>query len=502
MFNPNPFVITVVFWIIILLIDRKCKLSRYSSQYKDFLQKYGITLTAFHIQFKTLVFNRLFTRIGRSSPYILTIWFNVGALFGIICLLSSIPLLAYFIYKSYWEPNTKQTLQPVMPGVNLPWNQLYYYITTLVITGGFHEVGHAIAATKENVKINSFGFFLWLLYPGAFVELNTVQLEIVSPLKRLRIFTAGVWHNLVLALVSFVFLSFFPYILLPFYTTNQGIAVTWIDNEITISSKLQSGSVVNSVNRCPISSVRNWYTCLQSVNANPIDGYCNTITFVKTFNSSLPNLINNEFKELDCCNDTNTYRFCYHYDKVRVYSRLKNLNENGSHVLSKAVHDHACLPARLTMSSKPHCYLNKDCNINMLCLKPLTGKLTRIIRIGHSSGQDILYVGDPRELSSSIMVSDYVPKHNYISPNLPGQISLIFKYLFSISSALALLNMVPCFYLDGHQVLRMLLLIIFPHSSSLRPKLEVMIVFFCTFLLAYLLLFAFYSLFFEGKKFF
>ena len=79
---------------------------------------------------------------------------------------STVPLLIYFVFKSYEEPTSKKILQPVMPGVNLPWNQLSYYVTTLLITGAFHEMGHAIAALRDNVKVNSFGVFLMLLYPG------------------------------------------------------------------------------------------------------------------------------------------------------------------------------------------------------------------------------------------------------------------------------------------------------------------------------------------------
>ena len=33
-----------------------------------------------------------------------------------------------------------------MPGVDLPWSEISYYFVTLVITGVFHEVGHALAA--------------------------------------------------------------------------------------------------------------------------------------------------------------------------------------------------------------------------------------------------------------------------------------------------------------------------------------------------------------------
>lgn len=82
---------------------------------------------------------------------------------------------------------------------------------------------------RENVRINSFGVFILFLYPGAFVELHTDHLEVISPLRKLRIFTAGVWHNVVLALVGYLGLCSIPYMVLPLFHLESGVAVTWID---------------------------------------------------------------------------------------------------------------------------------------------------------------------------------------------------------------------------------------------------------------------------------
>lgn len=81
---------------------------------------------------------------------------------------------------------------------------------------------------RENVRVLSFGLFVLFVYPGAFVELNTDQLEIATPVRKLRIFTAGVWHNFVLAIAALLFSSSLPYMLRPFYTLNEGVVVTWI----------------------------------------------------------------------------------------------------------------------------------------------------------------------------------------------------------------------------------------------------------------------------------
>jgi len=35
-----------------------------------------------------------------------------------------------------------------MPGVNLPMDQMGYYLLTLLVCGIFHEFGHAVAAVR------------------------------------------------------------------------------------------------------------------------------------------------------------------------------------------------------------------------------------------------------------------------------------------------------------------------------------------------------------------
>ena len=78
------------------------------------------------------------------------------------------------------------------------------------------------------MRVNGFGLFLLLLYPGAFVDLSTEHLQAVSPLRQLRIYCAGVWHNLVMVIVAAGVLGGLPVLLWPFYTTGVSVAVTGV----------------------------------------------------------------------------------------------------------------------------------------------------------------------------------------------------------------------------------------------------------------------------------
>ena len=59
------------------------------------------------------------------------------------------------------------------------------------------------------IPLLSCGFILvlWVL-PAAFVSLSTTELEELGAWRRLKIFSAGVWHNLVLAAIAYVSLVY------------------------------------------------------------------------------------------------------------------------------------------------------------------------------------------------------------------------------------------------------------------------------------------------------
>ena len=79
---------------------------------------------------------------------------------------------------------------------------------------------------REQVRVNGFGMFIMAIYPGAFVDLHSDHLQAISPARQLRIYCAGIWHNLVLvALGIFVFYAL-PYLLSPLYITGAGVIIT------------------------------------------------------------------------------------------------------------------------------------------------------------------------------------------------------------------------------------------------------------------------------------
>lgn len=90
---------------------------------------------------------------------------------------------------------------------------------------GLNKISYFLFLFREQVRVNGFGMFFMAVYPGAFVDLYTEHLTVISPLRQLRIYCAGVWHNAVLVLVGLLILWCLPYILVPVYVTGQGAVV-------------------------------------------------------------------------------------------------------------------------------------------------------------------------------------------------------------------------------------------------------------------------------------
>lgn len=101
-------------------------------------------------------------------------------------------------------------------------------ITASLITLNSKQIWISVVFTcdlnfREGVQVNGFGVFLFFIYPGAFVDLNSDDLSRSNPLKQLRIYCAGVWHNFILCIISCIFIFFLPWFLFPFYSTNGAI---------------------------------------------------------------------------------------------------------------------------------------------------------------------------------------------------------------------------------------------------------------------------------------
>lgn len=433
-----------VFWFVLFVADkilrryRPCK-----TGYLQRLEDWGVTLSFAHVRCYTTKFNRLFHLVGTTSKSACRCWFGLGALIGVLLMLLSIAVLSLTLYQAFAAPEgTQQVLTPVMPGVNLPWNDIAYYLLTLGVCGVFHEAGHALAASTEQVRVNGFGVFMLFLYPGAFVDLHSDHLSVISPRRQLRIYCAGVWHNVILVVCAMGFLWTLPYSLAPFYMVDGGgVVVTSLPAGSVLAGKIKPGDVISLVNSCPVESEADWIKCLEELHFSSQGGYCvSQQLMVDAPSLTLNQTILAEDGSRECCKKDSLSDICF------------RLVFGGQHPSV-----YKCLRAR-TVTARRTCTNARECTgvSEHACVFPTLSSPAKLLRISHDGGDDVLFLGDPRALNFVLTISSYIPKGPNVPLWLPDFLRTLSTYFISLSSALALLNMVPAYFLDGQWTLTVL----------------------------------------------
>lgn len=112
--------------------------------------------------------------------------------------------------------------------MDIPVNELGYYVTTLAICSIVHELGHALAAAREDVQLFGVGMFIAFTIPIAYVHISNEQLVTLPLWNQLRITCAGIWHNIILATVAAAILVFSTWLWAPVYDLGHGVYVKTI----------------------------------------------------------------------------------------------------------------------------------------------------------------------------------------------------------------------------------------------------------------------------------
>ncbi len=148
---------------------------------------------------------------------------------------------------------------PPIPGftLSLSWGVILALFTTLL----FHELGHAYSAVSEGLGVKRIGFFVLLLIPGAFVELDERELFSLPPRKSARVLSSGIGANLMLAalllLLGVAALQGFP-------RSPSGVYVERVLPESPSQGILRPGTVIFAANHTPTPTLDSLFSVLSS----------------------------------------------------------------------------------------------------------------------------------------------------------------------------------------------------------------------------------------------
>lgn len=422
--------------------------------YEAFLNGTGLTLRPFRIQWYTTAFNRMPIKWANTYPKLFAGSFDIGVIMSIILL----PLVfGWHLINLYMEAMQKTSLDPnnalsssqssgvelelMLPGINLPLDEIGYYVAALAICSVVHEIGHAFAAVLEDVPVIGFGFHVLLAFPIAYTELGTDQLNGLRTWRKLRVLCAGIWHNVILAAVCFALFSTLSTLFIPFYSVGESVIVTSMKHDSPLAGEkgLTVNNIITNINDCRVNNIHTWYACLVDTIKHP-PAYCIPSEYVLDHDESVPVYHTNE-GVTECCNQGNTKNMCFEY-----------MTGEGAYGLIE-LPQFMCLNVRNTIEhSLDYCHRHNGRCKDSFCIKPMMNNATTLMHIKRMDKRDVMFIGHPSDLALTIKVSEFVPKTFLLGATFADGVSLLLKYMIVFSLGLAIVNVIPCFCFDGYHI--------------------------------------------------
>lgn len=242
------------YWFTIVMLDKKGLLERYDIRaYGPILMvgtKRGQKLLDFLARPKR--FWRLFASAG--GPLMLM---TLVLIFAML-LYANYVMLAHVPY-SFILPEPKGVL--LLPDINelvpLVWILIGLMLATIV-----HESSHAILSRVEGIRVKSMGVVLALIPIAFFTKLDGGRLSGAERGKRIRILTAGVMANFVVALVSFAL--FFT--ALSVISPVGDVMITGVASESPADlAGIEEGGILTRLNEQNITTIHDVHAFMRSI---------------------------------------------------------------------------------------------------------------------------------------------------------------------------------------------------------------------------------------------
>ncbi|KEH20253.1 membrane-bound transcription factor site 2 protease [Medicago truncatula] len=361
--------------------------------------------------------------------------------------------------------------------------------------------------SSEGIQIEYIAIFIAVLFPGALVAFNDDLLQASEHLTALRIYSAGIWHNAVCCAACGLTLFLLPLLLFPFYSSGHGPMVMDVPSTSPLYGYLAPGDVILSVDNVRIRNAQEWLKLntltygiqLKNVNIsqhtgdlaalNNGKGYCVPSLVMEA--SKITGLLENQ---LVCSSELNAFV------KISCSGNITLDDGQSETDLSNGRRNMYCLNAKdvvkldkcgdgwgLAKSNGSSC----TCSLDEFCLAPVQEPGMVWVEITYSRPQECLreensfpvsttsslkerncgatfiFVGDVISMAHSIHLTSYQPRWGpKIVAYFPNFLERFLIWTFHISLALALLNGLPVYFLDGESILDATL----SHYTSLSPR--------------------------------
>ena len=439
--------------------------------YSEFCAMFNITEHGFgFITFEWSGFSRYLPKqlfaMRNSMNVLASRFFKISFMIGVylsmimlvICAAFLVFHLFYFVFglipsNEYMHPKSveaaptlpKMDMVMLIPGVNIPLNQVSLLIIALVVCLIVHEFGHAIAADYHDVKVESFGFSIFYFLPSAFVAIETESLERRPLFVRLMVYCGGVWHNIILCIIiGFgLFLFFNPTSFLSIVERPaNGVFVKHVHTENPLYGDLNQYDNILSINGLSISKVDNFMEVIQELKSKR--GFMVPKKHIEQQRQSYNN---------KCCTDEND-------------------DERYSLLCFKGKED-VCMNVRqTTVFSVCNGVPEPD---DHECILPHSDSSIHILRVSVLGKQDLLYMGTLEQFLSQVVVSDVKVINlfsKFMTLGMAFYAQKLLEYTAALSLGLAVFNLAPVEFLDGAKIYETLFIYYIQYFTTSKEEIE------------------------------
>lgn len=378
------------------------------------------------------------------------------------------------------------------------WSEAPLLTHPVLWTPPQHEAGHGLAAGAEGVRTLKVGVALAAVMPSGYVRTDDI-LEDKPILSRLRVYCAGIWHNVLLCLVVYFVAAHLWLPLAPFYRRETGVVVTSVSEDSALSAHISLSDVIVGIDGYTLTTSDDWYTAIETLaawrgtyrrddlvpesngTAAVQPGYCvasSRLTDAGIYFS------HNRGNERGCCaeyrlpwlsgiesNEKSAGQLC-----LVVGDRdVENLGASTTSTQREA----ACIAARTLQTAwSRRCNDAADCrggaaSIELqqppfYCVHPVLLPGEAVARLEFSQGRMLTYAGPLLDLYTAIEPGDFVLRDPLravaslseavlaVCLQLPQMARATLSLILAVSASLGALNAAPITRTDGQHVINAL----------------------------------------------
>lgn len=174
---------------------------------------------------------------------------------GFLGMITILGMLISSVVNMFANPETAAPAASVV----VPWGStgvhgaiitvsIWYFLSAVLVTVLVHEGAHAVIAAAHKFKIKSTGFGMFAVIPFFFVEPDDEQINSAPTSKKMSIFAAGPFTNIV---VAFIAIALSAFLILPPIAGNMqvnGVEVMEVNASMPAAlAGLQNGDIITQV---------------------------------------------------------------------------------------------------------------------------------------------------------------------------------------------------------------------------------------------------------------